>query len=533
MKRKAIILVMVLSLLLSGCSVLFPGHSFQELIGGMYDVELEYTRPDMAQLEQILADSCADALEQTNFDRLADSIFAYYEVYDTFYTNYNLAYIHYCCDLTDIYWSEEYAYCSEQAATVDAGLEELYRSLAQSPLRAELEKEENFGPGFFDSYEGDSFYDETLMELMERESDLLTRYYELAEAALEDEYYSEEYFANNYDGLAQLYVELIALRQQIAEYVGYDSYADFAYEFYYYRDYTPLQAQEYCLQIAEQFADIYLTANESDSWLWASGYSSENEALNYVQGVAEAMGGSVADAFRDMEQYGARHVAYGENKMAGAFEVYLTDYNMPYIYMSPVLDQTDKLTLVHEFGHFVNDYVCYGSVCGTDVAEVHSQAMEYLSLCYGSDTQRLREYKVADCVCTYVELAAMALFEQKVYEIPAGELTADRVQQLYEEICLDFGFENWDWDKRSFITIEHFYTNPMYVISYVVSNDLAFQIYQLELESKGAGLEVYEQCVQSNETYLMTFAETYGLESPFAEGRLEAVCQTLRQLLED
>lgn len=533
MKKNAVVLVMVLALLLSGCDILLPGRSFQELVGGMYETELEYTRPDMTQLEQILEEACTEAREQTDFDKLADAIFAYYAAFDTFYTNYNLAYIHYCCDLTDIYWSEEYAYCSERIASVDAGLEELYRALAQSPIREELESEDNFGPGFFDSYEGESFYDDTLLELMERENDLITRYYELAEAALENEYYSEEYFSNHYDGLAQLYVELISLRRQIAEYVGYDSYAAFAYDFYYYRDFTPRQAQEYCLQIGQQFAQVYATANESDAWLWASGYNSETDTLNYVKGVAEAMGGSVAEAFRDMERYGARHIAYGENKMPGAFEVFLTDYNMPYIYMSPILDHTDKLTLVHEFGHFVNDYVCYGSVCGTDVAEVHSQAMEYLSLCYGADTQQLRQYKLADCACTYVELAAMALFEHRVYEIPDEELTVERVQQLYEQTCLDFGFENWDWDPRSFITIEHFYTNPMYVISYVVSNDVAFQIYQLELENKGAGLEIYEKCLQSNDTFLLAFAETYGLESPFAEGRLEAACQTLRKLLEN
>ena len=61
----------------------------------------------------------------------------------------------------------------------------------------------------------------------------------------------------------------------------------------------------------------------------------------------------------------------------------------------------------------------------------------------------------------------------------------------------------------------------MYMISYVVSNDLAMQIYQQELESTGAGLSLYEQILSSQDSFLLTFAETYGLQSPFAEGRLQ------------
>ena len=36
--------------------------------------------------------------------------------------------------------------------------------------------------------------------------------------------------------------------------------------------------------------------------------------------------------------------------------------------------------------------------------------------------------------------------------------------------------------SRDFVVIGHFYTDPMYIISYVVSNDAAFQLYQMELE---------------------------------------------------
>ena len=67
----------------------------------------------------------------------------------------------------------------------------------------------------------------------------------------------------------------------------------------------------------------------------------------------------------------------------------------------------------------------------------------------------------------------------------------------------------------------------------MVSNDVAFQIYQMEKEAAGTGLKTYEACVKSQDSYLLWFAEEYGLESPFAPGRLEQVRATLEEGLAD
>ena len=189
----------------------------------------------------------------------------------------------------------------------------------------------------------------------------------------------------------------------------------------------------------------------------------------------------------------------------------------------------DRLTFTHEFGHFCNDYASYGSVAGIDVAEVFSQGMEYLSLCYGEDSKAMKKLKMLDGLCVYVEQAAYASFEQQVYALEAEELTAENIRRLYEQVGTDFGFDVWVWDSRSFVNITHFYTNPMYVISYVVSNDAALQLYEKEQEETGSGLKTFEENLTTQETYFLAFTESAGLKSPFVEGRIEEV----RQLLED
>ncbi|MBQ3488338.1 MAG: hypothetical protein IJA71_08660, partial [Clostridia bacterium] len=180
-------------------------------------------------------------------------------------------------------------------------------------------------------------------------------------------------------------------------------------------------------------------------------------------------------------------------------------------------------------GHFCNDYHSCGSSAGIDVLEVFSQGMEYLSLCYGPDTDRLALVKLADSLSTYVEQAAFATFEHRLYELE--EPTVEDLYAIYEEVAVSFGFRSVGYDPRVFVTIPHFFTNPMYIDSYVVSNDAAMQLYQLELEAPGAGLARFEEHLDTQEVWFLGFLETAGLESPFAPGRLETVRDLFRQEL--
>ena len=144
----------------------------------------------------------------------------------------------------------------------------------------------------------------------------------------------------------------------------------------------------------------------------------------------------------------------------------------------------------------------------------------------------LTRYRMFTVLSTYVEQAAYASFEYSAYMLPPGEVTAENILALYEKTGTEFGFDSWGWDPRDLVAITHFYMVPMYVSSYVLSNDAALQIYQLELEESGAGAALLEQQLNTQESYFLAFLEAAGLESPFAEGRMEAVRSTLRAALQ-
>lgn len=490
--------------------------------------DMEYRRPDMDELQALL-DACTDlAAKGTDIDALVDAIWDFYDGYDAFNTNYDLAYIHYNADLTDYYWQTEHNWCAERSPEADAMLEELFYALAASPLRDTLEGEDYYGAGYFDYYDGESLYDEDFVALLEREQTLISEYYDLNGEAMAGEYYTDAWFDQWTVPMTEILVELVKVRQEMAAYAGYDSYAEFAYDFYYYRDYTWQEAEGYCAAIREGLVDIYRHVNGLDVWDSPT-YCSGKETLSYVADAAKAMGGTVDEAFRLLEEGGLYDISVGANKSGSSFALYLETYYEPYVFVSAAGDDWDKLTFSHEFGHFVNDYASAGGYAGTDVEEFFSQGMEYLSLCY-SDDAALERLKMADCLCTYVEQAAYAEFEHRMYGLSGEELTAENLLALYEQVCLSYGFDSFAWDSRDLFTVPHYYEQPLYIISYVFSNDAALQLYQLERSKPGAGLARFEDNLTSEEYYFLTFVEDAGLESPLKAGRIDAVLKTMEEI---
>ena len=523
--------VLALCLVLTGCAgVNFAGY-FQQLAallggGGLVGLEqMEYTRPDMQALQQTVEDCCSRAQTETDLDAMVEIIYDFATVYDDFYTNFALAMIHYSQDQTDTYWATEYNFCTENSAETDAALDRFYRVLARSSLREALEGDSYFGAGYFDSYDGESLYDAYFTALLEQEAGLESQYYSLIAQAGEDLAYTQSFYDAYGCQMAALLVELVEVRREQAAYAGYDSYPEFAYDFYHVRDYTPAQATAYIADIRAELVPLYRQAvQDTDVTLYGC---SQEQVLDYVRTTAQAMGGDIAQAFADMESAGLYDITASENKLDASFEIYIRNYGSPFVFVNPNGTEYDKLTFAHEFGHFCNDYMSWGSGVGVDVAEIFSQAMEYLSLCYGQQDENLTKLKMLDALCIYVEQAAFASFEQQLYGLEGEALTVENVQALYDSVCADFGLSG-GW---GYVFITHFFTEPMYVISYVVSNDAALQLYQMELESAGAGLDCLTENLATMQPYFLAFLEEAGLESPFAAGRIQEVKETLQGIL--
>ena len=503
--RKLSILLLAAALLLTGCR--FPQYiSFGDMI---------YSRPDAASLEAKLT-AVEELLPDAKSAReIMPAFFDFYAEYEAFITNYSLAYIRYCQNMTDIYWEKEYNYCLEQTTWVDAAYDQLLYDLADTPYVEELEDPQYFGPDFFDEYQGESLWDEGLMDRMSRHDALLSQYY-----ALSDQPDSEAQ-------VAEVFVDMVILRQEMAQYCGYSDYPSFAYDFYHARDYTPKQAELYMDSIQTQLVPLYRQAATQRP---STEPCIHQHTLAYVTGMAKNMGGIFQEAADVLTRYDLYDIARSENKYNASFEMYLYSYQVPFIFVNGTGTTADKLTLTHEFGHFCRDYASYGYALSIDVAEFFSQGLEYLSLFYAEDGASLEKQKLYESLCLYVEQAAYASFEHQVYSLRTDQLTVENVDALFGEVMADFGLDVWGTSDRGYVRIPHFFISPMYVISYVISNDAAMQIYQLEKAEAGAGKSVYEKTLATEEMYFLAFIKESQLKDPFAPNRIEAVRDTFREI---
>lgn len=509
--------------------------------------EIEYRRPDgeglCFALEQVqmLVESGAGT------EQILDAYEQVYEDYVLFDTMSSYAYIRYTLDLSDPYFDEEQNWCAEQEPLVEQALERCFVAMAESDLREELE-EAYFGADFFAFYDEFRIYsNDAVVALLQEEAALQTDYMalqneitlvwqgeeRLMEELLEEEDLSYEelleiygcYYETYGPQATEIFIRLVEVRQQIAALLGYESYAHFAYAYYYERDYSPEDGAAYTAAIASGLSQYYATALFTQSAI--------SQDMDWVMEHAEqtiyAFGGELATAYTYMQAYGLSDLSRSPSKMPGSYMTYLSAYDMPYLYVSPQGDMGDFLTVMHEFGHFTDGFVNCNGTSSIDCAEVFSQGLEFLSLNRVElsrwEQELLVEEKVADALMTYLTQACYAAFEERVYALDPEELSVERLNEIFWECNVEFGTDAF-MEKSvlapGWIDIQHFFIAPYYVISYCVSNDVALQIYERELET-GEGLALYRNLLsESPGSSILELVEAGGLEDPFSMERARA-----------
>ena len=516
--------------------------------------EITYERPDaqdlcdrFAALQKMVEDgaSTEEVLE------VYRPIFKDYLHFDTM-TNY--AHIRYTLDLNDSYFEEEYNWCQERDPEIEQAREKCYIVMAKSDIREELEADDIFGEDFFDFYDENEIYsNDRVVELMQQESDLQSQYMalqsdmtitwrgrerlieELLPTLDRDDYYTAwRLYYEKYTPLcADLYIQLINIRKEIAAELDYKSYADFAYEHTYQRDYTPEDVEAYCDAIAEEMVSllwpalVYSTTDVSKT---------TEECLALFSDAVERMGGAVQMCYEVMQDYELFDITSSTSKMPGSYMTYLNSYELPFVYISPKGNLHDFLTISHEFGHFVDGYVNCGGSSSIDCAEIFSQGLEFLLLESAdlkySDKKALLTGNFADSVTVFLGQACYAEFEHRAFQ--EENLTAERLNELYWECNEKFGLAAYyekDLLAPGWIDIQHFFVAPYYVISYCVSNDAALQIYQAE-EEDGKGLELYYRLLNlPRDGKLLERMELAEMASPLDPNRVTELVDFLDEYL--
>ena len=260
-------------------------------------------------------------------------------------------------------------------------------------------------------------------------------------------------------------------------------------------------------------------------------YVSDRELKWLLQSAAESMGGDIAEAFDFMKTYELWDVELRDNKASMSFETYLQDYEAPFLFIDPYGDSEDIISVCHEFGHYVDAYVNYNAYETMDLAECFSQSMQYLGLTAMQDSladdefENLMRMNLLGTLETFVQQASFAEFENCVYA--ADELSL--------ELAAEYGYYdgvNDTYYAMSWVDTPHFFSAPYYVISYAVSAGVALEIYALELEESGAGLDKFCELVQRSGSGLREVTGAVSLPDPLSDEQTQkAAALFARELL--
>lgn len=533
---------------------------------GTHWTEMEYVHydPDIF-LEQI---DRLYALEQD--EDLAAVLALYDELYGEFsYINTlgTIAGIRYSMDVTDSYWAEETLYCSDLWSETGDSLSRVCRHILDGPLGEEFTA--HIGPEAAEAIAAYEPMSDREWELAMEEAERINEYFEVINTAYEEAVYfyrdsqwtwekmsgiaGDTLYAKDYEGYLEVYygldkwvneqvgplfLELLQIRAEIAQLAGYDSYADYAYEYTYGRDFTTGDAQLLCDSVKELAAEYYNDLYYSDLRHAYGDVYPQMDGPELIAALGEHLapfGEELQQAWAFMDEHGLCVLSSSPDAQAGAYTTELTYYRSPFIFQAMAGDCYDFSTLTHEFGHFADAYYnptpnLLTSVGSYDLFEIHSTGLEVLFTevydqvyTEGADTAAF--ITLAGQLENIFDGCIMDEFQRRLYENP--DMTLSEINRLYRDISAEYGVYEPMEVNYSWVYVSHNYESPLYYISYAVSSLASLQLWDICQTDPEAAVDAY-LAILAQGAYDRGYTEVLteaGLRLFTQQGAMEDICR--------
>ena len=340
------------------------------------------------------------------------------------------------------------------------------------------------------------------------------------------------------DAVGPIFVELVDVRNRMAQELGLDSYTEYAY-YSFGRDYTPEQVQELYATIKTYYAPLFYQA----TILYFTGSPAQNQTYPWEETVAKMQeitaefSPEMGESFAYLLNTESFDNAKRDNKQEGAFTTFFRNYNMPFLFMTyDEEDESSVSTLVHEFGHYNSFYQMGASDC-LDLCEIDSQGLEVLfSLAYyedimGTETASyLKNYTLFSMVYAVLTGFMEDEFQQIIYANPG--MTLEEINAVYAQLEKEYSLPMGIVDGKGWVYIHHTFQQPLYYVSYAMSALPSLELLVTGDQNFGAAKQLYEQIVarDPNAQFRETL-EVKGFGDVLDRRYLQEFSSTLRDLI--
>ena len=575
----ACLAVCIFAFSLSGCSFLMDYSSDSAKYLETDFNKMGYTRPNLDryyELSENIEEACTVFYHAL---RVNDYFNEMVDIYNSMYAMSSLLSVYTALDASDEYYASEYLYIRNEINDVKKELNRIAGVIKNSPCAYMIE----FYNGediwdYFDSADEGYAFDEEYEKLSDRENELVSEYNTLAagvftvsadsvpecsDGRCEDILYDgvltldeisalydrgcinaqrmtelqREIYVLMNDAYGEVYLELIDVRNQIAENRGFESYAEYAYKELYFREYSEEDVETMREYVKTELVPLYNALLSAMNYgVLAEGDEFMSEAYKSISSIMKPILGGLSedmlDVYEDMLKSNRYSFEYSETKVDYSFTTLLNCYNVPYLFCSPSENATgyDFFTVVHEFGHyfaFSTVPVTESNVSDLDSQEVFSQSLELIfadrmgEIFTENDISVAQyTYVLTQILSAVIEGCKMDEFQSRVYS--ADMETVSDVNKIYGDIMYEYGTEFYDignGESLSWIDIVHNFIAPYYYISYASS-----AVASLELWASENSEEIYFEFVENSEN--LTFLENIeecGLGNPFSADTLNGI----------
>ncbi|MDJ0636420.1 MAG: M3 family oligoendopeptidase [Xenococcaceae cyanobacterium MO_188.B29] len=502
----------------------------------------------------------------------------------------SLTSLHFSQDTRNEDYKQKKDYSDELQPKLTALAVEMKRKLLSSDDRAELEK--ILGKHVFSLWSADITTFEPAIEAdLVQESKLINQYVELL-ASAEIEFagktvnlsgirkYTQDsdrstrhqaekarwnFFKENKKCLDEIYDDLVKLRHQMAQKLGYDNYIGLGYKRMQRVDYTETDVARYRDEIVKEvvpLAEKIITQkaaklNLEQVYFWDESVfdlqanptpkGDRDWMLQQAQQMFEAMHPELGDFFKIMVDSNLLDLDTRTGKAGGGFCTSFPTYGVPFIFANFNGTKGDVEVFTHEIGHA---FQCWQSrnlslidyLWPTyESCEIHSMSLEFLTWSqmdkfFTTDADRFRQIHLAESILFLPYGCAVDHFQHLVYANP--EATPQQRHQMWQEMEARYlpwrNYGNLEhlaqgglWQEK-----QHIYCYPFYYIDYTLALCCALQFWvKAESDYEQTLSEYIALCQRGGKAPFQELVRSASLVSPFESGCLATVVKSAQKFL--
>ena len=509
-----------------------------------------------------------------------------------FSTMANIAYIRHSINTQDNFYDTENTYYDENGPVLQEKITDFMKALLASQFRKNVE--DKYGSLLFTNLEMElKCFSPEIIPLLQKENNLVSEYQKLIASAQIDfqeqklnisqlgvykedkdrdvrkQAYDAEgsFYKHHADKLDMIFDQLVKVRTEIANKLGFDSFTQLGYLRRTRNCYTPEMVKSFREQVkrylvpivekikSEQAESINVPSLKlyDDTTFYLNGNpkpaGTPEDILNAGKQMYEQMSPQTNEFINFMYDNELLDVKSKKGKAVGGYCINIPDYKAPFIFSNFNGTAGDVEVLTHEAGHAfadfsVKDFELEENKNPTmESCETHSMSMEFfawpwLDLFYKDEAQKAKITHLKGTLIFIPYGCMVDEFQHIVYDKP--NLTPSQRNEVWASLekqyrpYLDMNDITFYGEGRGWQRQLHIYHYPFYYIDYCLAQTAALTFRNIMITDYKDAWERYMKFV--NEGGKKTFVElchVAGIKTPFDRGALKEIATQTEKWLDE